>query len=73
MASSLFPKQPNSGNSILAMFNSMAGNDPDAAFNQLYNANPQFRQFADSVKGKTPEQAFQENGLDFNQFRNFFR
>lgn len=39
-------------------------------FNGLYNANPQFRQFADSMKGKTPEQAFQENGLDYNQYRN---
>lgn len=39
-------------------------------FNMLYNKNPQFRQFADSMRGKTPEQAFQENGLDYNQYRN---
>ena len=36
----------------------------------LYNKNPQFRQFADSMRNKTPEQAFQENGLDYNQYRN---
>lgn len=39
-------------------------------FNKLYNSNPQFRQFADSVQGKTPEQAFQEQGLDYNQYKN---
>lgn len=37
-------------------------------FNKLYNSNHQFRQFADSMQGKTPEQAFQEQGLDYNQF-----
>ena len=39
-------------------------------FNNLYNNNPDFRQLADSVMSKTPEQAFQEYGLDYNQFRN---
>ena len=39
-------------------------------FDRLYNTNPQFRQFADSMRGKTPEQAFQENGLDYGQFMN---
>ena len=41
----------------------------NAVFNQMYQNNPQFKQFADSMQGKTPEQAFRENGLDFNQFR----
>ena len=40
-------------------------------FNQMYQSNPQFRQFADSMRGKTPDQAFRENGLDFNQFKNY--
>ena len=39
-------------------------------FNQMYQNNPQFKQFADNMRGKTPEQAFEENGLDFNQFKN---
>lgn len=73
MPSSLFPqKQGASGNSILATFKSLVGNNPQTAFNQLYQSNPEFRQFADSMQGKTPEQAFRENGLDFNQFRNLF-
>lgn len=39
-------------------------------FNKLYQSNPNFRQFADSMQGKTPEQAFQEQGLDYAQFQN---
>ena len=39
-------------------------------FNKLYNSNPQFRAFADQMRDKTPEQAFQEQGLDYNQFQN---
>jgi len=39
-------------------------------FNMLYAKNPQFKQFADSMIGKTPEQAFRENGLDYNQYQN---
>ena len=38
-------------------------------FNRLYQANPRFREFADSMQGKTPEQAFQEQGLDYSQFQ----
>ena len=39
-------------------------------FNRMYQSNPQFRQFADSMQGKSPEQAFQEQGLDYSQFQN---
>ena len=39
-------------------------------FNRMYQSNPQFRQFADSMQGKTPEQAFQEQGLDYSKFQN---
>lgn len=74
MASSLFPqKNSNSGNSILSLFKSLVGNDPQAAFNHMYQNDPRFKQFADSMKGKTPEQAFSEHGLDYNQFRNFLQ
>ena len=38
-------------------------------FDQMYQTNPQFRDFANSMKGKSPEQAFQERGFDFNSFK----
>lgn len=72
MASSIFGQQPQ-GNSILQAIGQLrALGNPEQAYAQLYQSNPQFRQFADSMKGKTPEQAFKDNGLDFEQFRNLF-
>ena len=62
----------NSYNPMQAVNQLRAMGNPQQAFNQMYQTNPQFRQFADSMRGKTPEQAFRENGLDFNRFRNFF-
>ena len=42
----------------------------NAMYSYMYRSNPAFRRFADSMQGKTPEQAFYENGLDFEQFKN---
>lgn len=39
-------------------------------FNRMYQTIPKFRELADSVQGKTPEQAFQEKGLDYSQYQN---
>lgn len=70
MASSIFGNRK--GNSILdAVSQFRALGNPNQAYAQLYQSNPQFRAFADSMRGKTPEQAFRENGLDFSQFRDF--
>lgn len=74
MASSLF-NRPQGGNSILQAVNALKSasqGNPQALYAHLYQTNPQFRTFADSVKDKTPEQAFQENGLDYSQVRKFF-
>lgn len=72
MASSIFGKRQ--GNSILAAVSQVrAMGGPQAAFNQMYATNPQFRRFADSMRGKTPEQAFYENGFDYDQFKKFLR
>lgn len=39
-------------------------------FNRLYQSNPQFRAFADSMRGQNPQEAFQQHGLDYSQFQN---
>lgn len=72
MGNPLFQNQPsNQGNPVLDLLGQIKSMGPSSTtFNQMYNSNPQFRQFADSMRGKTPEQAFYENGLDFNQFKN---
>ncbi len=62
--------QKNSRNSISNMIGQLKSMGPsNAVFNQMYNNNPQFRNFANSVRGKTPEEAFKQNGLDFDDFR----
>lgn len=49
-------------------------------FNKLYQSNPvvknqdgtttSFRELIDQTQGMTPEEAFQQRGLDYNQFQN---
>lgn len=73
MASSLFQRPQ--GNSILDAVNALRSasrGDPQALYQQLYQTDPQFRSFADSMRGKTPEQAFAERGFDYSQVQRFF-
>ena len=71
MANMLFNRN-NQNNSPLVQLQQLRQQGPsNVLFKQMYNSNPQFKQFADSMQGKTPEQAFSENGLDFNRFKNF--
>lgn len=74
MASSIFGnRRNNSALSAVQQVRSILGGDPQAALNSMYQNNPQFHQFADSMRGKTPEQAFRENGLDYGMFRGLFQ
>ena len=72
MGNMLFQDSPkNSGNSVINMVNNLkAQGSSSALFNQMYQNNPNFKQFADQVRNMTPDQAFSQYGLDFNQFRN---
>ena len=72
MGNILFQNNPQpKGNSILDQLSQIRQAGPsNMVFNQMYRNNLQFRQFADSMRGKTPEQAFRESGLDFSQFKN---
>ena len=64
-------QNPNS-NPILSALGALKGN-PHALFERMYSTNVSFRQFADSMRGKTPEQAFKENGIDYEQIKNLLR
>lgn len=44
----------------------LTGKNPDEYFNELMRNNPQFRQFVEANRGKTPEQIAGENGIDIN-------
>lgn len=62
------PKQQN--NQLQSQLQALKQQGPSSAvFNQMYNSNPAFRQFADQVRNKTPEEAFKQYGLDFNNFK----
>lgn len=39
-------------------------------YDWMYNSNPQFRDFANSMKGKSIDQAFAEKGLNYNDYKN---
>lgn len=61
----------NRGNNGLAQILSMlkSGN-PEQIAQNLIQRNPQFKEFMEANKGKTPEQVARENGIDFSQIKN---
>ena len=42
-------------------------NNPNNMFSNMLNSNPQFRQFIEENKGKSPEQIAKEHGIDYNE------
>lgn len=42
-------------------------NNPNNMFSNMLNSNPQFRQFVEENKGKSPEQIAKEHGIDYNE------
>lgn len=57
----------------LERIRSMANGNPSAAMDFLMQKNPQFRQFVEQNRGKTPEQIAQEHGIDMNTVNNLAR
>lgn len=53
---------------IQSINNMLNGKNPDELFKQLMQNNPQFRQFYEANKDKTPEQIAKENGIDLTNF-----
>jgi len=49
----------------------MAGGNASGFVMYMMQTNPQFAEFANRMRGKTPEQAFAECGLDYSQFKGF--
>lgn len=47
----------------------MANGNPSALLQHLLRTNPRFAQFYAQNQGKTPEQAFADNGLDYKMYR----
>lgn len=43
--------------------------NPEQIAQHMMQSNPQFRQFVEANKGKTPEQVAREHGVDLNQLK----
>ena len=65
--------QANGMGNLMQIMNMVRGKDPNAVMGMLAQKNPQFRQFMESCKGKTPEQVAQEYGVDLSAVRQFLR
>ena len=66
----MLTKQSNSQNllsQVQSINDMLNGKNPDELFKQLMQNNPQFRQFYEANKNKTPEQIAQENGIDLTK------
>lgn len=58
---------------LMKIMNMVRGKDPNAVMGMLAQKNPQFRQFMESCKGKTPEQVAQEYGVDLSAVKQFLK
>ena len=70
MASSLFGN--NDMSSRIDSLRQMVGGNPDAFMQRMMQTNPQFAEFVNANRNKTPEQIAADYGLDINPLRKFF-
>lgn len=56
-------------NQIATLMQMLRVGNPEQIAQQMMQSNPQFRQFMEQNKGKTPEQVAKENGIDLSQFK----
>lgn len=56
-------------NQAMNILQALKRGNPQQMFQSMMQSNPQFRQFMEQNKGKTPEQVAKENGIDWSQFK----
>lgn len=54
---------------IAGVMQMLKSGNPEQIAQQMMQSNPQFRQFMEHNKGKSPEQVARENGIDLSQFK----
>lgn len=70
------PQQRPAGNQILTALpaiRDMVRQGPAGVYANMYQSNPRFREFADSMSGKSPEEAFREAGFDYEGIKQLMR
>lgn len=66
MASSLFQSRqiPQQQNKLTQLMNMVRGlGNPEVAFQQMYQSNPQFKKFVDENKDSTPQEIAKKYGI----------
>ena len=53
---------------IAGVMQMLKSGNPELIAQQMMQSNPQFRQFMERNKGKSPEQVAKENGIDLGSF-----
>lgn len=61
--------QMNKMGQVANVLKMLRSGNPDQIAQQMMQNNPQFRQFVEANKGKTPEQVAREHGIDLSQFK----
>lgn len=61
--------QMNKMGQVANVLKMLCSGNPDQIAQQMMQNNPQFRQFVEANKGKTPEQVAREHGIDLSQFK----
>jgi hypothetical protein len=58
--------QPKTNNNIFGLINMLKSGNPQMIANQMMRQNPQFAQFVNENKGKSPEDIAKSYGIDIN-------
>lgn len=68
-------KAPQAGgnNGLANIMRLLKSGNPEQIAQQMMQQNPQFRQFIESNKGKSPEQVAKEHGINLNQIMGQFK
>lgn len=55
---------------VASLMKMLQSGNPEQIAQQMMQQNPQFRQFVEANRGKTPEQVAREHGIDLSQLKN---
>lgn len=59
-------------NNLANVIQMLKSGNPEQMAAKLMQSNPQFRQFVEANKGKSPEQVAKEHGVDLSQIKGMF-
>lgn len=64
---------PNPLQAAVQVMQSLRGSNPEQIMRTMMKSNPQFAQFVEQNRGKSPEQIAKENGIDLGAIMQAFK